>query len=325
MGKEVILSVKNLNVNYRVYEGTMKVIDGLNLTVNMGEKVGLVGETGCGKTSTLKSILRIMPQNCIYSGEIYFEGNDMMKMKSDKMRNMRRRNISMIFQDPTSALNPVFTIRDQLYSVIRNSIPERKARNKREVEKIAEKALKEVYLADPQRVLAGYPFQLSGGMRQRVCIAMALATNKDLLLADEPGTSLDVTIQDQVLRLIDELVAEKGLSVLLVSHSLGVVREMTDRIYVMYGGNMVESGPTKELFKEPLHPYTVALLDCVPKLTGEGIRATISGEMVDYLNPSKGCRFAPRCKKALNICHSTKPIQNTVGSSGHWVACHLYE
>lgn len=284
--------------------------------------MGVVGETGCGKTTTMKAIMRILAANATAKGKILFEGRDVMAMKPQQLQDWRRKAVSMVFQDPTSALNPVFTVGDQMREVIKSSLG-REGSNAAKVQQIAERALSDVSLPDPARILSNYPFQLSGGMRQRICIAMSVATSRQLLLADEPGTSLDVTIQDQILRLISELVREKGLSVVLVTHSLGVVREMTDRVYVMYAGNIVESGSTAEMFRNPVHPYTSSLMGCVPKLTGKGISQGIPGGMPDYLNPPKGCRFSPRCPEAQEICRQEKPANRQVGPDDHRTACHF--
>jgi peptide/nickel transport system ATP-binding protein len=230
----------------------------------------------------------------------------------------------MIFQDPTAALNPVFTVGQQLDAVIKHSTLNKKNTGKKEIKQAAITALKEVSLADPERLLNSYPVQLSGGMRQRVCIAMALATQPELLIADEPGTSLDVTIQDQVLRLLHNLVLEKNTSVILITHTLGVVREVTDRVYVMYAGDMAESAFTKTLFAQPFHPYTRGLMESVPRLNGGGVVDGIPGRIPDYLNPPPGCRFHPRCPHVMDICRQQKPPMYNVDSS-HQVACYLYD
>jgi len=318
-----LLSVEDLRVSFRVYEGMLRVVDGVSFSVRRGERVGLVGETGCGKTTTMKAIMRIQASNATVKGKILFEGKDVLGMTPGNLQRWRRNSVSMVFQDPTSALNPVFTIGDQLREVIRCSQDGGERLDAAKIEKIAERALGDVSLGDSARILANYPFQLSGGMRQRICIAMSVATSRQLLLADEPGTSLDVTIQDQILRLISDLVRDKGLSVVLVTHSLGVVREMTDRVYVMYAGNMVESGLTADLFRNPTHPYTIALMGCVPKLSGKGISQGIAGGMPDYLAPPKGCRFFPRCPEAKDVCRDEKPASREVGPDGHLAACHF--
>ncbi len=326
MNTPPLLEIKNLRVNYKVYGGLLKVLDGVNFVVHSGEKVGLVGETGCGKTTTMKSILRIlpMPPAQIASGEIYFKGKNVLKMSQNELYRVRGNGISMIFQDPTAALNPVFTVGQQLGAVIKHSVLNGGKASKQQIKQVSVAALKEVALADPERLLKSYPVQLSGGMRQRVCIAMALATEPELLIADEPGTSLDVTIQDQVLRLLHNLVVEKNTSVILITHTLGVVREVTDRLYVMYAGNMVESAPTKKLFTTPLHPYTRGLMEAVPRLSGGGVAEGIPGRIPDYLHPPTGCRFHPRCVHVMDICRTAKPPTYDIGD-GHQVACFLYE
>ena len=320
-----LLEVKDLSVHFKVYSGVLKVLDGVNFSVDAGEKVGLVGETGCGKTTTMKAILRILPHPpaIVPRGEILFKGEDLLRMKPDQMRRVRGPGISMVFQDPTAALNPVFTIGEQLGPVIRYAAPGNRSLSRRQIRQKALVPLQEVALADPERLLDAYPIQLSGGMRQRVCIGMALATNPELLIADEPGTSLDVTIQDQVIRLLGELVEKKRTSVILITHSLGVVREMTDRVYVMYAGDMVEVAPTPRLFANPLHPYTRGLMEAVPKLTGGGMAMGIPGRLPSYLHPPSGCRFHTRCPHVMPVCRREKPPFFRA-EAGHEVACFLY-
>jgi len=254
----------------------------------------------------MKAILRILPANAIVPhGEVLFEGKDILKMGRSELQALRRTSIAMIFQDPTAALNPVFKIGEQLMDIIKYSNITREGESKLSKEELKAKALellKEVALPDVKRVFDSYPFQLSGGMRQRVCIAMALASAHKLLIADEPTTNLDATIQDQILRLIKNLVDRRGLSVILISHALGAVRGMVDRVYVMYAGNMVEATRTKELFTNPQHPYTQGLLASAPKLTGGGTSEGIKGRVPDYVNPPRGCRFNPRCPFAMDIC-----------------------
>jgi peptide/nickel transport system ATP-binding protein len=321
-----LLEIKDLRVEFKVYGGVLKVLDGVNFSVNAGEKVGLVGETGCGKTTSMKAILRILPipPARIAGGEIFFKGQDILRMRNRDLSKVRGSGISMIFQDPTAALNPVFTIGEQLGAVVQHASPANSRLSKREIRDKAIIPLKEVALADPERLLDSYPIQLSGGMRQRVCIGMALATDPELLIADEPGTSLDVTIQDQVLRLLRVLVEEKGTSVILITHTLGVVRETTDRVYVMYAGNMVEVARTRKLFAEPLHPYTHGLMQAVPKLTGGGIAEGIPGRIPSYLDPPPGCRFHTRCSRVMDICRRQKPPFFKVDQE-HQVACFLYD
>jgi len=325
MGRELLLDIKDLYVNFDVFGGTLKVLDGVDFAVYSGEKVGLVGETGCGKTTTMKAVLRVlpMPPARIPGGEIYFKGRDILKMRARELLQVRGEGISMVFQDPMAALNPVFTIGQQLGAAVKYSAIGDARLSGKEIHQRAVAALKEVALPDAERLLKNYPFQLSGGMRQRVCIAMALAGSRELIIADEPGTSLDVSIQDQILRLLRNLVEEMNTSIILITHTLGVVRELADRVYVMYAGNMVEVAPTEELFSEPLHPYTLGLMKAVPKLTGGGIAEGIPGRIPDYLDPPVGCRFHPRCDRAMEVCSREKPSFYGV-SEDHKVACFLY-
>jgi len=318
-----LLEVRDLYVSYKTYKGILKVLNGVNLYVNEGEKVGLIGESGCGKTTTMKAILRILPPNAVnVRGQIIYKGSkDIMKMSKRELMKIRRNSISMIFQDPTAALNPVFKVGEQMMDIIKFSYGRRMT--KKELKEEALRLLREVKLPDPERVFDSYPFQLSGGMRQRVVIAMALASAHELLIADEPTTNLDVTIQDQILKLINEVVVKRKLSVILISHALGAVRSMTDRTYVMYAGDIVEMADSRNLFENPLHPYTQGLLSSVPKLTGEGIGAGIKGRVPDYLNPPPGCRFAPRCDFARSECRKSKPPWIEV-SKNHYVSCWLY-
>lgn len=323
MDKKILLDIKNLFVWYKVFGGYLKVLNGVNLVAREGERVGLVGEAGCGKTTTMKSILRILPPGDfkIPQGEIFYKGKDILRMNSKEIQNLRSREIAMIFQDPTAALNPVFTIGSQLGDVIRHANIFKGNRNQK-IKENSVKALKEVYLPDPERMLINYPFQLSGGMRQRVCIAMAISSPRNLLIADEPGTSLDVTIQDQIHRLLNEIVDNRNTAIILITHSLGVAREMTDRIYVMYAGTIVEMAAPEVLFKNPIHPYTKGLLASVPKISGGGIANGIPGKLPNYLNPPSGCRFRPRCEYVNSICIE-KPPQLCEVEKNHLVACHL--
>lgn len=319
-----LLEIKNLYVNFRVYNGVAKVLDNVNFHVANGERVGLVGESGCGKTTTVKSILRVLARQAeIPSGEIIFDGKNVLKMSESALNRMRSQRLSMIFQDPTASLNPAFTIGRQVGDAIKYSgIIGKKDRNG--IRQRSIKALADCSMPDPERILHNYPFQLSGGMRQRVCIAMALATASNLLIADEPTTNLDVTIQDQVLHLIHDLVEQRGTALILITHSLGVAKQMTDRICVMYAGSIVEEARTANIFEEACHPYTKGLLESVPKLTGDGILSGIAGSLPSYLTPPQGCRFRDRCKYALPKCATCKPNLYQV-STDHKAACFLYE
>ncbi len=321
-----LVDIRNLHVHFDLYEGITKVLNGVNFRVARGEKVGLIGEAGCGKTTTVKSIMKILsiPPAIIEGGEIFLEGDDVLKMSQQELQMMRRKTVSMIFQDPIAALNPVFKVGNQIGDIIKFSqlaLGEKVV--KEDIKERTINVLKEVQMPDPERIMNSYPIQLSGGMRQRICIAMALVSATNLLIADEPGTNLDVTIQDQVLRLLGDLVKDRGTSVILISHALGAVKGLVDRVYVMYAGSMVEASKTEDLFSDPLHPYTKALFNAVPKLTGGGIPEGISGRIPNYLSPPQGCRFNPRCPHAMPQCLEDAPPFFDVGE-GHEVACYLY-
>jgi peptide/nickel transport system ATP-binding protein len=317
---ENIIEVRDLSVSFKTYGAVSKVLSGVNLTVPRGGRIGLVGESGCGKTTTLKAILNILPSNAVVEGgEILYEDRNVLDMNEPGLMAFRQKGAGMIFQDPSQALNPVFSIRTQFLTTLKYAKPGLSYRERLE---IAKNALADVSLADPDRILSSYPYQLSGGMKQRVCIAMTISAGRRVLLADEPGTALDVTIQDQILRLINKLVGEGNLSIIMVSHSLGVVREVTNFVNIMYAGGIVESGGTNEVFKNPRHPYTAALMACLPKLTGTGIAEGIPGRIPDYANPPPGCRFAPRCPYAMDICARQRPSHKACGKN-HLVSCFL--
>lgn len=321
MGNQ-LLKLENLSIWYNTYRGYAEVVDRINMRVTHGEKVGLVGESGCGKTTTMKTILRVLDPDSAYipeGGRILFKGQDVLSMDKGQLQRLRRKGVSMISQSPMSALNPVLTIGTQLLDIIKYSGCYENA-GKKEMVEIAKEAITSVMLSDPERIMNSYPHQLSGGMRQRICIASSLVTPKDLLIADEPCTALDVTIQDQIHRMLNELVEEKGCSLIMITHSLGVARELVDRIYIMYGGTIVENCYTKDLFENPSHPYTKGLMDCVPRLYGGGLSAGIYGYIPDYVQPPKGCRFCPRCAEAMDICREQKPPLYEI-EDGHYVAC----
>ncbi len=321
-----LLEIRDLHVWFRVFKGFLRVLDGINFVVWPGEKVGLVGEMGCGKTTTMKAIMRILliPPATIRKGEILFRGRDILKMGRGELQEIRRKKISMIFQDPTAALNPVFKIGTQLQDVVSCTGDSQRSMTKEDIRTRTIQVLKEVSLPDPERMLENYPIQLSGGMRQRICISTALVSANELLIADEPGTSLDVTIKDQILRLIGEIVENHGTSVILISHALGAVRNMTDRVYVMYAGSMVEAAKTKNLFDNPLHPYSQGLIAATPKLTGGGVGDGIPGRIPEYIDPPTGCRFHPRCEHVMPICSDKKPPFFEVNED-HQVACFLFQ
>ena len=318
---EEILNVKDLEVWYKTYKGYAKVVNGVDFKVRKGEKVGLVGESGCGKTTTMKAILRTLDDSAhIPHGEIFYYDKDILKMGESELQQIRRKDIAMISQEPSAALNPVFTIGQQIMDIIKFSAENKKNEDKKAMWEKACNAIKSVMISDAVRILNSYPYQLSGGMKQRICIAMGLVVPRNILIADEPGTALDVTIQDQIHRLLRALVEEKNMSLIMITHSLGVARELVDTIYVMYAGNVAEVASTKELFNNPLHPYTLGLLSCVPRLSGGGIAEGIYGYVPSYIEPAPGCRFAPRCPKVTEICRKEKPKMIDINEN-HKVAC----
>jgi len=321
-----LLDVAELSVEYSIYEGILRVLTGVSMSLHSGEKVGLVGESGCGKTTTILSILGLLPpEGQITNGTIEFKGKDVLSLSGKAQRNFRANSVSVIFQDPTAALNPVFTVGHQLEDAIGSSLRVAgKSPSRKEIRKRAMQALQAAQLPDPERMLASYPIQLSGGMRQRVCIGLSLATPSEIILADEPGTSLDVTIHDQILRLLKQLVEENNVAILLVTHSLGVVREWTDRVYVMYAGSIVESGTTATLFESPQHPYTVGLLNAIPRLASRKPFYGIPGRVIEYINPPSGCRFSDRCSQQMDICSTQRPASFAIHDQ-HFVNCFLYD
>jgi len=316
---ETLLEIKNLKVNFYTYKGIVKAVNIDNLRIYKGETLGLVGETGCGKSVTASAILKLIPSpGKIEGGEIIFEGENLIKKK--EMKKVRGKKIAMIFQDPMSSLNPVFTIGEQITRVIRTHT----SMKKKEAKKKAVQMLKLVELPDPENMLKKYPHELSGGQRQRVMIVMALSCNPSLLIADEPTTALDVTIQAQILKLLNNLKNKIDASILLITHDIGVIAQICDRVAVMYAGNIVEYGSIKEIFKNPKHPYTVGLLETIPnpKKKVETL-PVIRGTVPNLINPPLGCRFHPRCKYIKDICKKEKPSLTKVGEE-HKVACFLY-
>jgi oligopeptide/dipeptide ABC transporter ATP-binding protein len=299
-----LLEVANLRTHFPTRAGLVRSVDGVSFTLGEGELLGLVGESGCGKSITALSIMRLIsPPGRIVSGSIKFKNVDLMSLSHEQMRNVRGDDVAMIFQDPMTSLNPVYTVGEQIAEALRLH----RRLGKRDAWRGAIEAMREVAIPSPERRARDYPHQLSGGMRQRVMIAMALACDPDLLIADEPTTALDVTIQAQILELLDGLRRTRKLAVLLITHDLGVVAEVADRVCVMYTGKIVEESGVDELFANPKHPYTRGLLRSVPKLTDVGAEKasrlkTIEGTVPSPTDLPFGCHFAPRCEHRMDIC-----------------------
>ncbi|GAA4020099.1 ABC transporter ATP-binding protein [Deinococcus rubellus] len=282
------------------------VLDQVSLHIRRGERVGLVGESGCGKSLTMLAMMGLLPDGArLTGGTLTLSGTDLPRSAWGHAARPAP-GLAMIFQQPTAALNPVFTIGDQLLAVARTQSENRRAARSKLTGQCL-RVLDQVRLSDPRRVFASYPFQLSGGMRQRILIALALLRRPTLLIADEPGTALDVTIQAEILALLDELVREENLALLHITHNLGVARETTDRVYVMYGGRVVEHAPTGELFRNPTHPYTVGLLESIPRLDGSGTGVGIPGNVPAASAMPPGCRFQSRCPLAEEACRALEP------------------
>jgi peptide/nickel transport system ATP-binding protein len=318
-----LLEIENLQTHFRTPDGINRAVDGLSLEIGAGQTLAIVGESGCGKSVTAMSVLRLIPEPPgKIAGRIAFNGRDLLKLSDAEMRDIRGNEISMIFQEPMSSLNPVLTIGRQIREPLRlHQRLDRAAAEKRAVEMLAL-----VGIPEPQRRVNEYSHQMSGGMRQRVMIAMALACNPKLLIADEPTTALDVTVQAQILDLMRELKQRVGAAIMLITHDLGVVAEVAEHVVVMYAGRKVEEAPARQLFARPRHPYTQGLLGAVPKLgsslTGDEQRlAEIPGLVPSLKNRIQGCVFASRCPRATDICRQAAPkLQDK--APGHWVACH---
>jgi len=320
--QDILLSIKNLHVTFDTYAGKIYAVNGMSFNVHKGEIFGLVGESGCGKSVTSLAIMRILPgKGKISEGNIFFHGEDLLVRSEEEMSRIRGRQISMIFQDPSASLNPVFTIGNQIVRIIRyqTGCSAKEARQK------AISLFEEVSLPDPERMMKTYPHELSGGMQQRVMIAMAIASGAELLIADEPTTALDVTIQNQILELLKDLREKEGLSILLITHNLGVVAETCDRVAVAYAGQVVETGPTQEILQNMKHPYTTGLLAALPnpKQKDKELQS-IPGNVPTGLSPIQGCAFYPRCFHRMDICREKQPPFIQIGSNEHMVSCFLY-
>jgi oligopeptide/dipeptide ABC transporter ATP-binding protein len=319
---EPLLEVRDLKVSFRTEDGIVKAVDGISFTVNEGEVLGIVGESGSGKSVTVMSVMRLITDpNVMYQGEILYKGRNLMGLSKDAMREVRGEEIAMIFQDPMTSLNPVYTVGWQ----IEEQLNEHYSLKKGQARRRAMELLGQVGIPKPEQRIDDYPHQFSGGMRQRVMIALALSCNPDLLIADEPTTALDVTIQAQILELIKDLKRDFGSAVVLITHDLGVVADIADRIIVMYAGRIVEEGDKDQIFYDPQHPYTWGLLGSIARLDRPRPRrlTAIAGQPPSMINRPAGCSFRPRCPQAFDRCKVEDPLLTSKVGSGHLDACHL--
>jgi peptide/nickel transport system ATP-binding protein len=322
---EKLLDIRGLKTHFKTDDGMVRAVDGVDLAIDRGETLGVVGESGCGKTVTAMTVLKLiqMPPGRIVAGSILWQGRDLVKLPADAMRKIRSKEIAIIFQEPMTSLNPVYTVGQQIAEVLRLH----EGLNRRDAMDRAVEMLRLVHIPTPERRVRDYPHQFSGGMRQRVMIAMALSCNPKLLIADEPTTALDVTIQAQILDLLGEMKARLGMAIMLITHAMGVVAETAQRVVVMYAGRVVEEASVELLFARPLHPYTQGLIRSIPRIdtaVGKKLRLeAIAGTVPSLIDPPPGCRFAPRCKSAMPACTKAMPELRAVGA-GHKVACILY-
>ena len=322
---ERLLEINDLKTYFDTDDGTVRAVDGVDLTIDRGETLGVVGESGCGKTVTAMTILKLiqMPPGRIAAGSISWLGRDLVPLDANDMRRIRSKEIAIIFQEPMTSLNPVYTVGEQIAEVIRLH----EGLNRRDALDRTIEMLRLVHIPTPERRVHNYPHQFSGGMRQRVMIAMALSCNPQLLIADEPTTALDVTIQAQILDLLGEMKSRFGMAIKLIPHAMGVVAETAQRVVVMYAGRVVEEASVEQLFAQPLHPYTQGLIRSIPRIdTSVGKKQrleAIAGMVPGLIDPPPGCRFAPRCKFARPACTEAVPELRMV-EAGHKVACILY-
>ncbi|WP_213996599.1 ABC transporter ATP-binding protein [Tepidanaerobacter syntrophicus] len=316
-----LVEVKNLKTYFFTEDGVVPAVDGVDFSIKEGETLGIVGESGCGKSVTSLSILRLVPSppGKIVDGEILFRGENLLKKSESEMRKIRGNDISMIFQEPMTSLNPVFTVGEQIAEAIElhQGLDKKQAMDK------AVEMLKLVGIPSAEKRVYDFPHQMSGGMRQRVMIAMALSCNPSLLIADEPTTALDVTIQAQILELMKDLKKKLNTSIMLITHDLGVVAEMAENVLVMYAGKVVEYADVRTIFKEPKHPYTIGLMESIPRLDQPREKLyVIEGTVPNPFDMPKGCRFHPRCPEAKDICVNREPV--LISSNNHQVSCWKY-
>jgi len=319
--KETLLRIEDLHVNYKTRAGWVSAIEGVSMEIRKGEVLGLVGESGCGKSTLGKALLRILPASTRMTGKLWFQGQDLMTLSEREMRQVRGDKISMIFQDPMTSLNPIQKVVDHITETIQTHYPKTSEEDAR-----ARAAELVDRLGISTNRLDDYPHQLSGGMRQRVMIGIALALNANLIIADEATTSLDVIVEAQFIELLKELRDEFNLTILLITHNIGLVAELADRVAVMYAGQMAELGDAHEIFKESLHPYTDGLLKAVPNIQLDDTEELykMEGSPPDLITPPKGCRFHPRCPQAMEVCSQVRPTFQEA-KPDHWVHCWLHE
>jgi oligopeptide/dipeptide ABC transporter ATP-binding protein len=319
--QQEVLRVEGLKTHFKTQDGSVKAVDGVDFAVSQSRTLGIVGESGCGKSVTSLSIMRLLPRNGrSVAGRVLLEGRDLLKLPEDEMRAIRGNDVSMVFQEPMTSLNPVFTCGEQVAEAIR----QHKGVDDREAKKRAVDLFKLVGIPAAERRVKDYPHELSGGMRQRVMIAMALSCDPKLLIADEPTTALDVTIQAQILELLRSIQAQKQMAIMLITHDLGVIAEMAQEVVVMYAGKIVERGTVEQIFEKPLHPYTQGLLASIPGSGTKGKRLNvIKGTVPHPFNLPPGCTFAPRCPHAFDRCPTAFPALMDQGE-GHKAACYLY-
>ena len=317
---ETILEIKDLYIDYPISIGTVRAVEGVSLSLKKGEVLGLVGESGCGKSTLGLSLLKLIrPPGEISGGKILYKGNDVIRMSKKEILKLRGQDIAMVFQNPLTSLNPLFTVKHHFLETIHYHKPEIKTD---EAVEMSENILENLGI-DRERIHE-YPHQLSGGMRQRIMIGLGLIMEPDILIADEPTTSLDVIVEAGFIDLLNRLRVKFNLSIILITHNLGLVAEIADRVAVMYGGKLMEVGTADEIFSEPLHPYTYGLINCIPNIKLEQKElVTMPGNPPDLVNPPKGCRFAPRCPKAMDVCKEKTP--ELIKYKGRKVACWLYQ
>jgi peptide/nickel transport system ATP-binding protein len=319
-----LLEIRGLRTHFATDDGIVQAVDGVDITINKGETVCVVGESGCGKTVTAMSILKLiaMPPGRIVAGGIFFEGRDLVPLSSSELDDIRAKEIGFIFQEPMTSLNPVLTIGEQ----IAESLRRHEGLSKKDAFVRTVEMLKLVQIPNAAGRVHDYPHQFSGGMRQRVMIAMALACKPKLVIADEPTTALDVTIQAQILDLLQDMKERFGMAVMLITHAMGVVAETAQRVVVMYAGKVVEEAGVDSLFEQPCHPYTQGLIRSIPRIDLDSAHKTrleaIGGSVPILINPAPGCRFAPRCNQAMSVCTEREPLLREI-APGHRMACHL--